>query len=45
VELGKVMAGQLGPALSSGPAPDLSDQDTSTAGLVRAYRGMRGRPV
>ena len=45
VELGKLMAGQLGPALSSGPAPDLSDQDSSTAGLVRAYRGMRGRPV
>jgi len=45
VELGKVMAGQLGPALSSTGAPDLSDQDSSTAGLVRAYRSMRGRPV
>ena len=45
VELGKVMAGQLGPALSSTGAPDLSEQDSSTAGLVRAYRSMRGRPV
>ncbi len=45
VELGKVMAGQLGPALSADQAPDLSDQDSSTAGLVRAYRALRGRPV
>ena len=45
VELGKVMAGQLSPVLSSDGAPDLSDQDSSTAGLVRAYRTMRGRPV
>jgi len=45
VELGKVMAGQLAPALHSAGAPDLSDQDGSTAGLVRAYRSMRGRPV
>jgi glucose-6-phosphate isomerase len=45
VELGKVMAGQLGPSLGSTDAPDLSDQDSSTAGLVRAYRSMRGRPV
>jgi len=45
VELGKVMAGQLAPALQSAGAPDLSDQDGSTAGLVRAYRSMRGRPV
>jgi len=45
VELGKVMAGQLGPALSSPDAPDLTDQDSSTAGLVRAYRSMRGRPA
>jgi len=45
VELGKVMAGQLGPALSSGPAPDLSGQDSSTAALVRAYRELRGRSV
>ena len=43
VELGKVMAGQLAPALSSDGPPDLSDQDGSTAGLVRAYRSMRGR--
>ncbi len=45
VELGKVMAGQLGPALSSADAPDLTAQDSSTAGLVRAYRAMRGRPA
>jgi len=45
VELGKVMAGQLGPVLSAESAPDLSGQDSSTAGLVRAYRSMRGRPV
>ena len=44
VELGKVMAGQLGPVLSSVEAPDLTGQDSSTAGLVRAYRSMRGRP-
>jgi len=45
VELGKVMAGQLGPVLGSVEPPDLSDQDSSTAGLVRAYRTMRGRQV
>ncbi|HEY4929423.1 MAG TPA: glucose-6-phosphate isomerase, partial [Acidimicrobiales bacterium] len=45
VELGKVMAGQLAPVLSAGEAPDLSGQDSSTAGLVRVYRAMRGRPV
>jgi glucose-6-phosphate isomerase len=43
VELGKVMAGQLGPVLSAVDPPDLADQDSSTAGLVRAYRTMRGR--
>ncbi len=43
VELGKVMAGQLGPVLSSDEPPDLSGQDSSTAGLVRVYRAMRGR--
>ena len=45
VELGKVMAGQLGPALSADGAPDLADLDSSTAQLVRTYRGMRGRPA
>jgi hypothetical protein len=44
VELGKVMAGQLAPVLSAEVAPDLSDQDSSTAGLVRAYRAMRAVP-
>ncbi len=45
VELGKVMAGHLGPALSAVDVPDLSDLDSSSAALVRAYRGMRGRPA
>ena len=44
VELGKVMAGQLGPALSAEGVPDLSGQDSSTAELVRTYRAMRDRP-
>ena len=45
VELGKVMAVQLAPALSSAAAPDLDGQDSSTAALVRRYRTMRHRPV
>jgi len=45
VELGKVMAGQLGPALTAPEAPDLSELDSSTAQLVRTYRGLRGRPA
>jgi glucose-6-phosphate isomerase len=45
VELGKVMAKQLAPALTDADVPDLSGQDTSTAGLVRRYRQSRGRPV
>jgi glucose-6-phosphate isomerase len=45
VELGKVMAGQLAPTLGSDGPPDLVDQDSSTAQLVRTYRSMRGRPV
>jgi glucose-6-phosphate isomerase len=45
VELGKVMAMQLAPALSSAAAPDLGGQDSSTAALVRRYRTMRNRPV
>jgi glucose-6-phosphate isomerase len=45
VELGKVMAKQLAPALSSPEAPDLRDQDGSTAALIRRYRINRGRPV
>ncbi len=44
VELGKVMAMQLAPILTSPEAPDLGDQDSSTAALVRHYRGLRGRP-
>jgi glucose-6-phosphate isomerase len=43
VELGKTMAKELAPLLSSGDAPDLSGQDASTAGLVRLYRALRGR--
>jgi glucose-6-phosphate isomerase len=43
VELGKVMAKELAPALSAEAAPDLAAQDASTANLVRLYRSMRGR--
>jgi glucose-6-phosphate isomerase len=42
VELGKVMAKQLGPALTA-EEPDLGALDASTAGLVRRYRELRGR--
>jgi glucose-6-phosphate isomerase len=45
VELGKVMAKELAPTLTSATAPDLAGQDASTASLVRLYRGLRGRPV
>jgi glucose-6-phosphate isomerase len=45
VELGKVMAKELAPVLSGPTAPDLSAQDSSTAGLVRHYRALRGRAV
>jgi glucose-6-phosphate isomerase len=45
VELGKVMAKELAPILTSASAPDLSGQDASTASLVRQYRGLRNRPV
>jgi glucose-6-phosphate isomerase len=45
VELGKVMAKQLAPALTAPDAPDLSGHDASTSGLVRRYRAMRGRPT
>ena len=44
VELGKVMATQLAPALVSPTAPDLGGQDSSTAALVRHYRTLRSRP-
>ncbi|WP_138758278.1 glucose-6-phosphate isomerase [Modestobacter altitudinis] len=44
VELGKVMARQLGPALTSDEAPEM-DQDASTVALVRHYRQLRGRKV
>ena len=42
VELGKVLAKQLGPALTDAE-PDLSGLDASTAALVRRYRALRGR--
>jgi glucose-6-phosphate isomerase len=45
VELGKVMAKELAPILTDTAAPDLSGQDSSTASLVRQYRGIRGRAV
>ena len=43
VELGKVMAKQLAPALIDAAAPDLSGQDSSTVELVRLFRHGRGR--
>lgn len=44
VELGKVMARELAPALTSeDPVP--LDQDASTAALVAHYRRLRGRPA
>ncbi|MHA6781590.1 glucose-6-phosphate isomerase [Pseudonocardia saturnea] len=42
VELGKVLAKQLGPTLTE-PSPDLSVLDPSTAALVTRYREWRGR--
>jgi glucose-6-phosphate isomerase len=42
VELGKVLAKQLGPVLT-GAEPDTSGLDSSTAALVRRYREWRGR--
>ncbi len=45
VELGKVMAMQLAPALTSPTPPDLSGQDSSTSALVRRYRRLRDRRV
>jgi glucose-6-phosphate isomerase len=43
VELGKVMAKQLGPTLTAAQ-PDLASLDASSAALVRRYREWRGRP-
>ena len=45
VELGKVMARQLAPALIDEQAPDLSGQDGSTVELVRRFRSGRGRAL
>jgi glucose-6-phosphate isomerase len=49
VELGKVMARQLAPALTSESAPEMDspefDADASTAALVEQYRRLRGRTV
>ena len=44
VELGKVMAKQLGPVLTDAE-PDTTGLDGSTAALVRRYREWRGRSV
>ncbi|MGY1663687.1 glucose-6-phosphate isomerase [Geodermatophilus sp. SYSU D00705] len=44
VELGKVMARELAPALTAAQAPQL-DQDASTSALVAHYRQLRGRRV
>ncbi len=43
VELGKVMAGQLLPALTADDVPDLPHFDSSTATLALRYRSLRGR--
>ncbi len=43
VELGKVMAGRLLPALQADDVPDLSGVDASTASLALRYRALRGR--
>jgi len=43
VELGKVLAKQLGPVLTDAE-PDTTGLDSSTAALVRRYREWRGRP-
>ena len=43
VELGKVMAGQLLPALTTPDVPDLTAFDASTASLALRYRSLRGR--
>jgi glucose-6-phosphate isomerase len=49
VELGKVMARQLAPALTSDSAPEMDspqfDADASTIRLVERYRQLRGRAV
>ena len=46
VELGKVLAQDLTPALTSAEPPSADAvPDPSTAALVRAYRRMRGRAV
>ena len=45
VELGKALARELAPMLTSEAPPDLSGQDSSTAALVRRQRTMRGRAV
>jgi glucose-6-phosphate isomerase len=44
VELGKVMAMQLAPALTDADPPDLAGQDSSTTALVERYRSLRHRP-
>jgi glucose-6-phosphate isomerase len=44
VELGKVMARELAPALTSETPPELH-QDPSTVALVQLYRRLRDRPV
>ncbi len=44
VELGKVMAGQLAPALTGAGTPDLAAADASTADLVTRVRAARGLP-
>jgi glucose-6-phosphate isomerase len=42
VQLGKVLAGRIAPELTATAAPDLA-HDSSTNGLIRRYRALRGR--
>ncbi len=43
VELGKQMASTLAPSLSATETPDLTDQDSSSSGLVEWFRKERAR--
>jgi glucose-6-phosphate isomerase len=42
VELGKVLAGRIVPELEASGEPLLDHHDSSTAGLIRRYRRLRG---
>jgi glucose-6-phosphate isomerase len=44
VELGKVLAQRIVPELESDRSPNL-EHDSSTNGLIRRYRDLRGKPT